>query len=128
MRENFRAINEATALAIHEEALRRFGGLAGVRYEGLLASALAQPLQSFGGEELYRSVSEKAARYAFGIAKNHPFADGNKRSAAAIMGVAARLNGSDFRPESEEYLSMMRGVADGSRSADDLAAWIEGLS
>ena len=127
MTQEFKAINVATALAIHEEAVRRFGGMGGVRDEGLLESAMAQPLQSFGGEDLYEGAPEKSARYAFGIAKNHPFADGNKRTAAAIMGAAARLNGIDFRPASEDFLATMLGVADGSISADSLAEWIDEL-
>ncbi len=78
-----RRITKREALAIHEASLARFGGLPGLRDEGLLESALAQPFQSFGGEELYPTFAEKASRLAYGIAKNHPFLDGNKRAATA---------------------------------------------
>jgi death-on-curing protein len=74
-----RALTLEEALAIHEASLERFGGLPGLRDEGLLESALAQPFQTFGGAELYPTFAEKAARYAYGIARNHPFLDGNKR-------------------------------------------------
>ena len=63
-------------LAIHEDQLKRIGGMPGVRDEGLLDSALAQPFASFGGQDLYPSVHEKAARYGYGVIKNHPFDDG----------------------------------------------------
>ena len=81
-----RRITKEDALAIHEVSLARFGGLPGIRDEGLLESSLAQPFQTFGGEELYPTLAEKAARLAYGIAKNHPFLDGNKRAATACMG------------------------------------------
>lgn len=73
---------EQTVLAIHEDQLSRHGGMPGVCDQGLLESALAQPFASFGGRELYPSAVAKAARCGYGIIKNHPFADGNKRTGA----------------------------------------------
>ena len=93
MTQPIESIDKETALAIHSAAVARFGGLDGVRDKGLLESALAQPFQTFGGEELYPTVAQKAARYAYGIASNHPFADGNKRTAFAALDVFLRLNG-----------------------------------
>lgn len=112
-------------LQIHSVAIARFGGLDGVRDEGLLESALAQPFQTFGGMELYPSLAQKAARYAYGMASNHPFADGNKRTATAVMGVFLRLNGCCFKPMHNELLATMLGVAEGSISCEQLAGWIE---
>lgn len=66
-------------LELHRLLLERTGGLAGVRDLGLLESAVAQPLMSFGGQELYPAVAEKAAALGFSLIKNHPFNDGNKR-------------------------------------------------
>ena len=117
-------IDKETALAIHSAAIARFGGLDGVRDEGLLESALAQPFQTFGGEELYPAVAQKAARYAYGIASNHPFVDGNKRTATAIMGAFLRLNGCRFEPRNDELLATMLGVADGRVSFEQLTTWI----
>lgn len=77
--------------AIHNEAISRFGGMPGLRDPGLLDSALAQPFQTFGGVDLYPTLAQKAARYAWGIARNHPFADGNKRTAAACMAAYLRI-------------------------------------
>ena len=125
MTQLIEAIDKETAIAIHSAAIVKFGGLDGVRDEGLLESALAQPFQTFGGEEIYPTVAQKAARYAYGIASNHPFADGNKRTATAIMGVFLRMNGCRFKPRHDELLAIMVGVADGSVSFEQLADWLE---
>lgn len=93
-----RYVSLEDALAIHDLSIQRYGGIEGTRDEGLLESALAQPQQTFGGEELYPSLAEKAARYAFGIVNNHPFADGNKRTGAAVLAVFLRANGIQFKP------------------------------
>lgn len=128
MRRNAGPIDKETAIAIHSAAIARFGGLDGVRDEGLLESALAQPFQTFGGEELYPTIAQKAARYAYGIASNHPFADGNKRTATAVMGAFLRMNGCRFEPGHDELLSTMLGVAEGSVSFEELASWVEKVS
>ena len=109
---------------MHAASIQRFGGLPGVRDEGLLESALAQPSQSFGGTELYPTLEEKAARLAFGLAKNHAFLDGNKRVATACMATFLRLNGHSFRPDAAELLATMLGVASGSVSYEALVAWV----
>ena len=90
------AFSRDDVCAIHSAAIARFGGLDGVRDEGMLASALAQPFQTFGGEELYPSVVEKACRYAVGIISGHPFLDGNKRTGAALLGAYLRMCGVGF--------------------------------
>lgn len=113
------------ALAIHDLSIRRYGGIEGTRDEGLLESALAQPQQTFDGEELYPSLAEKAARYAFGIVNNHPFADGNKRTGAAVLAVFLRANGARFRPRLSDMQAQIIALADGSLSYDELVEWIE---
>ena len=70
------------------------------------------------------AIAEKAVRYTFGIAKNHPFLDGNKRTATACLGAFLRINGHDFKPKPDELLSTMLGVADGSVSCDKLTVWV----
>ena len=97
----------------------------GVRDEGLLASALAQPFQSFDGIELYPTDEAKACRYAYGIIKDHPFVDGNKRTATALMGAYLRMSGFEFRPGHAELLEAMSGVADGSWGFDALLDWVQ---
>ena len=87
-------------------------------------SALAQPFQTFGGAELYPTFAEKAARYAYGIARNHPFLDGNKRAATACMGAFLRINGFSFKPRADELLETMLGVAAGTVSYEELVGWV----
>lgn len=113
------------ALAIHALSIQRYGGIEGIRDEGLLESALAQPLQTFDGVELYPSLAEKAARYAFGIVNNHPFADGNKRTGAAVLAVFLRANEVRFKPRLIDMQDTIIALADGSLSYDELVSWIE---
>ena len=117
------SFSKEEVLAIHAAVIIRFGGLRGLRDEGLLDSALAQPFQTFGGADLYPSAIEKACRYAFGIISDHPFLDGNKRTGAALFGTYLRMSGIDFRPDHAAYLKIILGVADGSVSYDELVEW-----
>lgn len=124
MMQDVEQIDKETALLIHSAAIARFGGLDGIRDEGLLELALAQPFQMFGSEDLYPTIARKAARYAYGIASNHPFTDGNKRTATAIMGAFLRMNGYRFKPRHDEMLVTMLGVADGTISFEQLTEWV----
>ena len=117
------SFSKEEVLAIHAAVIMKFGGLRGLRDEGLLDSALAQPFQTFGGADLYPSAIEKACRYAFGIISDHPFLDGNKRTGAALFGTYLRMSGIDFRPDHAAYLKIILGVADGSVSYDELVEW-----
>lgn len=119
-----RALTTVEAIGIHDGSLERFGGLPGVRDEGLLESALAQPYQSAFGQDLYPTIEAKAARLCYGIAKNHPFLDGNKRTACACMGAYLRLNGRRFKPKAGELLRVMLSVAAGTTGFDELVAWV----
>ena len=96
---------------IHAEALRQFGGLHGVRDENLLVSAVLAPHSTFGGKSPYADVVEIAAAYLFYICKNHPFLDGNKRTAMMSAIVFLRLNGIEPRPDSDEWEELMLDVA-----------------
>lgn len=118
------AFSRDDVCAIHSAAIARFGGLDGVRDEGILASALAQPFQTFEGVELYPSAVEKACRYAVGIISGHPFLDGNKRTGAALLGTYLRMCGVCFTPDHAEFLSAMLGVADGSMGYEELVKWV----
>lgn len=118
------AFSRDEVCAIHSAAIERFGGLDGVRDEGMLASALAQPFQTFDGEELYPSAVEKACRYAVGVISGHPFLDGNKRTGAALLGAYLRMCGVDFAPDHAAFLSAMLSVADGSMGYKELVNWV----
>lgn len=109
-------------LDVQAEQLALFGGADGLRDTGLLDSALARPKNKFAYGE--GSLAALAAAYAFGIARNHPFVDGNKRSAFAAIVVFLGLNGVDFDVPPEQATAMMLGLAAGEISEDGLAEWI----
>ncbi|MBP3222416.1 MAG: type II toxin-antitoxin system death-on-curing family toxin [Actinomycetaceae bacterium] len=104
MNDHVQYLSVQEVIAIHNAALEKFGGSAGVRDEGLLNSSCAQPAQSFDGYELYPTLAENAAQYAYGIINNHPFVDGNKRTGAAVLGTFLRLNGCRFKPRAHVFL------------------------
>ena len=122
------AFSKEEVFAIHAAAIERFGGLVGLRDEGLLDSALAQPFQTFDGADLYPSAVDKACRYAFGIMSDHPFIDGNKRTGAALLGAYLRMAGIAFRPDHAAFLKAMLGVADGSVGYDALVGWVDSVA
>lgn len=78
-------LSKRQVVMLHEQLIRETGGTAGIRDDGLLESALEAPFQEFGGVSVYPSVQQKAARLGFGLVKNHPFVDGNKRIGAHAM-------------------------------------------
>ena len=96
---------------IHAEAIARFGGLSGVRDVALLESAVAAPQASFGGKSPYSDLAEVAAAYLYYLCRNHPFSDGNKRSALASCIVFLRLNGIDPRADGPEWEELTMAVA-----------------
>jgi len=96
---------------IHEEALGKFGGADGIRDEGLLASAVFAPQSSFGGKSPYSDIIEIAAAYLFYLCRNHPFIDGNKRTAMAAAIVFLRLNSIETVPDSDVWETLLLDVA-----------------
>ena len=104
---------------IHTEAIKQFGGLNGVRDENLLASAVLTPQSSFGGKSPYADIVEVAAAYLFYICKNHPFLDGNKRTAMMAAIVFLRLNGIEPLPDSAEWEKLMLDVASSKITRDE---------
>ncbi len=106
-------------LAIHVHQIRRYSGSAGVGDRGLLASALAMPQATFGGEELHATATEQAAAYLFRVTKNHPFVDGNKRTGLACCLLFLRLNGTRIRATDDEVVQRVEGVASGGVAKSD---------
>jgi len=96
---------------IHQEVLSKFGGPKGVRDENLLASAVLTPQSSFGGKSPYTDLIDVAAAYLFYICRNHPFLDGNKRTAMMSAIVFLRLNGIKPAPDSGRWEKLMLDVA-----------------
>jgi death-on-curing protein len=115
-------LDTAIILDIHAEQLSLFGGADGIRDLGLLDSALNRPLNKFAYGET--DLAALAAAYAFGIARNHPFVDGNKRAAFASMIVFLGLNGLDFDVVPADATAVILSLAAGEISEDGLARWI----
>lgn len=109
-------------LRLHDEQLAIFGGPPGLRDRGMLESAQSRPLNRWHYGET--DLAALAASYAFGIAKNHPFVDGNKRAAFATMIVFLRLNGIDFAPEPAEATAAIIALAAGEIDETGLSRWI----
>jgi death on curing protein len=107
-------------LELHDDQISSFGGTPGVRDEGLLESALAQPQATFGGELLHRKIAEQAAAYLYHIAMNHPFIDGNKRSAFAVTDTFLRLNGFYLNLTDDRAYDLVMQVAQGTMTKTEL--------
>ena len=115
-------VAENAIYAIHDEQIAEHGGLAGVRDKALLLSALARPqnLLAYGTPD----IADLAAAYAVGIARNHPFLDGNKRTAIVVAGgVFLPLNGYELVADNREIVRVMLPVAEGLMADAELAAW-----
>ncbi len=118
-------IRQDVILAIHEELLQLHGGPEGVRDLGLLESALARPKNLWAYSEEPPSLSRLAALYAKGIVANHPFVDGNERTAFTVALTFLRLNGLDVTSTKEDRVLTFWNLADGSLSEEQLALWFE---
>lgn len=114
-------LDAATVLMLHSRQIERFGGTAGVRDRGLMESALAQPQATFGGELLHPTLPEQAAAYLYHLAKNHPFMDGNKRTAFAVMVTFLRVNGARLNLSNDQAYDLVMGVAQGQIDKPALA-------
>lgn len=117
-------IERALALALHERQLAEHGGGSGVRDETLLESALARPQQLHSYGEPPPDLADLAASLAFGLARNHPFVDGNKRTAHVCYRVFLALNDTELMASGEEKYVQMLALAAGSLSEADFAAWL----
>jgi death on curing protein len=115
-------ISYEQAIAIHARQLRRFGGAPGLRDEGMLRSALERPINKWSYQQV--SLTELAAAYAFGLAKNHAFVDGNKRIAFMAMMVFLRRNGIAFAPDPAQATTIVLALAAGEVSEESLTRWI----
>ncbi len=113
---------ESVVLAIHDEQIAEHGGVVGIRDKALLESALARPLNIAVYES--HDIAKLAASYAVGLAKNHPFADGNKRTAFVVMELFLILNGYELQANDVDCVVLMLQVAAGEMNDEALAVWI----
>ena len=119
-----RTLSKQQVLLLHEQLIDATGGTHGLRDEGLLESALAAPFQSFAGQSVYSSLQQKAARLCFGLVKNHPFVDGNKRIGAHVMLVFLALNGIELSYAQDELSGAILQLADGQIGYEALLKWL----
>jgi len=120
-----RYLTLAEVLRLHELIIAQTGGSDGLRDLGLLESALGQPRQSFGGEDLYPTLAAKAAALGFSLINNHPFIDGNKRIGHAAVEALLMLNGFELSASVDAAESEILAVAAGERTREQFQAWIE---
>ena len=119
-----RLLSVAQVLYLHRKIIAQSGGSHGVRDQGSLDSALAQPRMTFGGQDLYPTLVDKAAALGFSIINNHPFVDGNKRTGHAAMELMLLLNGHELEAGVDEQEAMILAVAAGSRSREAFTEWV----
>ena len=112
-------------VALHQAVIESTSGARGIRDLGSLESALAQPRASFDGADLHASLPAKAAALGFSLTLNHPFVDGNKRTAHAAMEVFIMLNGGELVADVEDQERLMLDLADGRITRAELADWLE---
>lgn len=117
-------LSKEQILMLHSQLIEEYGGSDGVRDYNLLDSALENPFQSFGGEELYPTLQAKAARLGYGLIKNHCMIDGNKRIGTHAMLVFLAINGIELDYTQKELYETILAIVDGSLEYEDLLKWI----
>lgn len=121
---NFRWLNQQALILLHSESLAEYGGLDGIREQGLLESALYRPINLYNYEK-ETDIAFLAAAYGFGIVRNHPFVDGNKRIAFLAVGLFLALNGFSLEVTQLEATQTMLALASGELSENDFCQWLK---
>lgn len=119
-----KTLSKRQILMLHRQLVEQTGGSDGIRDEGLLDSALFAPFQSFDSTDVYPSLQQKAARLCFGLVKNHPFVDGNKRIGTHAMLVFLALNGVELSYTQAELSNMILQIASSEKDDSDLLEWL----
>lgn len=120
-----KVLSKQQILKLHEMLIAQSGGSPEIRDDGLLDSALNTPFQSFGNTELYPSLLEKAARLGYGLIKNHPFVDGNKRIGTHAMLVFLAINNAELSYSDDELIRLILGIASGEYDDKHLLNWLQ---
>jgi len=116
-------VEKSIVLALHDEQISEHGGQAGLRDEGLLESALARPVNRANYAKA--TPADLAAAYGYGLARNHPFIDGNKRTALVVMELFLLLNGYELTASDVSCLETVMALADGGLDEEALVVWLE---
>jgi death-on-curing protein len=119
-----RYLTLSEVLELYERVMEQSGGSVGIHDLNALESAIAQPRMTFGREELYPTIVEKAAALGFSMIKNHPFVDGNKRTGHAAMETFLVLNGFEIKATVDEQEKIILQVASGELGRDDFTDWL----
>lgn len=119
-----RCLSVEEILELHRRVLAASGGSSGVRDLGAVESAAAQPRMSFGGQDLYLGLAEKAAALGFSLVCNHPFVDGNKRIGHAAMEAFLVLNGWELNASVDEQEQIILSLAGGQMKREQFTAWV----
>ena len=119
-----RALTLNEVLEVHRQVMAQSGGAEGLMHLPALESALAQPQMTFGGEDLYPTLVDKAAALGYALVKNHPFLDGNKRTGHAAMEVFLVLNGYEIRATVNEQEPIVLQVAASEIDREEFTAWL----
>ena len=119
-----KTLTKEQIILLHSQLIEQFGGSPGIRDEGLLDSAINAPFQTFNGLDLFTSRFAKAARLCYGLVKNHPFVDGNKRIGTHAMLMFLALNGIMLCYKDDELIELILSVAAGTASESDIQDWI----
>lgn len=117
-------VNQKALIYLHDESLAEYGGLEGIRDEGLLESALHRPLNLYNYEQ-ERDIAKLAAAYGFGIIRNHPFVDGNKRAGFLAVGLFLTLNGFSLCASQLEATKTIFALAAGNISEVEFYQWLK---
>ena len=119
-----RYLTLSEVLEVHRRVMAQSGGAAGLMQLPALEAALAQPQMTFGGEDLYPTLVDKAAALGYALIKNHPFLDGNKRTGHAAMEVFLVLNGYEIRATVDEQEHVMLQVAASEIDREEFTTWL----
>ena len=117
-------LTEKQILMLHNELFKATGGSDGIRDVDLLSSAINAPFQQFGNTELFPTIQQKAARLGYGLIKNHPFVDGNKRTGTHTMLVFLEINGISLEYTQKELYTMVLDIASGILDTEEITKWI----
>ena len=120
-----RYLSLSEVLQLHARIIDQTGGAAGLRDLGILESSLAQPRQTFGGQDLYPTLVAKASALGFSLVANHPFVDGNKRIGHAALEATLMLNGLELASSVATAEAEILALASGHRSRDQFTEWVQ---
>ncbi|MGM9937240.1 MAG: type II toxin-antitoxin system death-on-curing family toxin [Candidatus Ornithomonoglobus sp.] len=118
-------LTKQQVLLLHSQLIDSFGGSDSVRDAALLDSAINTPFQTYGGKELYPTLLDKAARLCFGLVRNHPFVDGNKRIGTHAMLVFLAINNIELEYTDDELINLILSVASGIKNDTHILQWIQ---